>query len=110
MAIAEDVRKAHLVIRSVLRSTHDRADRRSLIRRVENRLTRVLRDWDRRRGQGPQSHTSVITEAMFPRGFSAAPAAPKESAIELIATKYRLGFGTIRNYAKEGQHFRKHPI
>jgi hypothetical protein len=108
MGIWEDVRKARLVIRSVLRSTRDP---RSQIRRVESRLKRVLRDWDRRLGKGPQSHTSTITKAMYPNGTKNGIAgAPKEMAVEVIATKYGLGAGTTVNYAKEGGHFRKKPF
>jgi hypothetical protein len=112
MAIAEDVRKAHLVIRSVLRST-DRADYRSQIRRLEGRLKpRVLRDWDWRRGlKSPQSYTATITKVMFPNGLkNGHGGAPKEMAEELIATKYRLDAGTTHNYAKEGLRLRKKPF
>jgi hypothetical protein len=108
MSIYEDLRKAHRVIRSVLRSTHDP---RSQIRRVESRLKRVLRDWDRRLGKGPQSHAATITKAMYPNGIKNGTAgAPKEMAVEVIATKYGLDAGTTVNYAKEGGRFLKKPF
>jgi hypothetical protein len=125
MAIAEDVNKVYLVACSVLGGVRDRdADPSTpipnvsaVIRRMESRLKRVLRDWDRRRDlPGPRSHTRAIEAAMFRAGFS--KNAPRfmdlrpngEIARELVALKYGPTPSVIDNYTKEGRRFRKRPL
>jgi len=125
MTIAEDVRKVYLVACSVLRGTRDRdADPSApipnvhvLIRQMERRLKRVLRDWDRRNGlKRPRSHVDTIAAAMFRAGHP--KNAPRfrdlrpdgEIALALVARKYGHPPGVIDRYAKEGRRFLKLPF
>jgi len=121
MTIAEDVRKVYLVARSVLRGARDRdADQSAqipnaglLIRRIERRLKRVLRDWDRRKGlKRPQSHTGAIAAAMFHGGSRRFKDLLPDGqiALELVSRKYGHPPDVIDRYAKEGRRFRKRPI